>query len=289
MKTEELFGNFGLDRFIADHLHRLPLALPDVGQSIQESGTWNCLASILAAPGVDTMVVRQGQRYEGNVPTDISSAQALCANGCTIVVRHAERHNDDIAKLAHAFERTFLAPVNVHMYATPAGCYGFSWHYDAEDVFLFQTCGKKEYLLRKNTVNPWPLEETIPTDMRYERELMPLMRVLLETGDMLYIPCGYWHRAHVPEDSEAAISLAVGVMSRSALDLFDFLRSEARHSLVWRQRLPILGMSAPGHLSEASVDAYENLVTQLSADLSRTLADPKFLARALDALGSHSA
>ncbi len=75
------------------------------------------------------------------------------------------------------------------------GTPGFSWHYDAEDVFIIQTAGEKEYSLRKNTVNPWPLEETLPADMQYERELMPLMRVLLRGGDLLYIPCGYWHKA----------------------------------------------------------------------------------------------
>src|SRR5215212_6838094 len=151
MKTEELFGDFGLDRFIADHLHRLPLALPNVCHRIQHIGTWTCLGSLLAEPGVDVMVVREGERYEGPVPTDLATAQTLCADGCTIVVRHAERHNTEISQIASAFEETFHAPVNIHMYATPAGWHGFSWHYDAEDMFILQTCGKKEYLLRKNT------------------------------------------------------------------------------------------------------------------------------------------
>jgi ribosomal protein L16 Arg81 hydroxylase len=280
MKTDQLFGDFGLSRFITEYLHRLPFALPAVGQSLERVGTWDSFIATLVAPGVDVMVVRQGQRHPCDTPTDSRSAQLLCGIGCTIVVRHAERHGEQLAELAKAFETTFCAPVNVHLYATPPGCQGFSWHYDAEDVFIFQTCGRKEYLLRKNTVNPWPLEETIPEDMRYERECMPLLRISLEAGDMLYIPCGYWHRTQAVESIENAISLAVGVMSRSAMDLFDFLRHDLKHSLVWRQRLPISDSSS---VSKDSAQR-QHLVAQLSADLSRTLSDPAFLTRAFNAL-----
>ena len=44
---------------------------------------------------------------------------------------------------------------------------------------LCSASGRKTYSLRKNTVNPWPLEETLPADMKYEREIMPLMQCRL--------------------------------------------------------------------------------------------------------------
>jgi 50S ribosomal protein L16 3-hydroxylase len=278
MKVQSLFGEFQLCRFIDEHLHRLPLALPNVCQEIQPLGTWPCLASLLAAPGVDVMVVHQGTRHEGPAPTDLQSAQRLCAHGCTIVVRHAERHNDEIARLAAAFVETFHCPVNVHVYATPPDCHGFSWHYDAEDVFILQTAGEKEYVLRKNTVNPWPLEEAIPADMQYDRELMPLMRVLLRAGDLLYIPCGYWHRAYALPSEETAISLAVGIMSYSAMDVFDFLRGELLQSLVWRQRLPIVTTTSAGNSRERN-EAYKHVLEQLAKDIARTMTGPQFLSR----------
>ena len=141
-------------------------------------------------------------------------------------MRHAERHDPRILALAKDFEREFAAPVNIHIYATPGGQFGFGWHYDAEDVFILQTTGRKEYLLRKNTVQPWPLEETLPQDMRYEREIMPLMRCALEAGDWLYIPAGYWHMANA---EQTAISLAIGVMSHAAIEVLDLLRSDCRN------------------------------------------------------------
>lgn len=125
MKTEELFGDFGLSRFITEYLHRLPFALPAVGQSLQAIGTWDSLIETLIAPGVDVMVVRQGQRHPCHAPTDSASAQALCGIGCTIVVRHAERHDQHLAELAKAFEATFCAPVNVHSVCNAARLSGF--------------------------------------------------------------------------------------------------------------------------------------------------------------------
>jgi ribosomal protein L16 Arg81 hydroxylase len=161
------------------------------------------------------------------------------------------------------------------MFATPPGMAGLSWHYDAEDVFILQTTGEKEYSLRKNTVNPWPLEETLPEDMHYEREIMPLMQVTLRPGDLLYVPCGYWHKADAANSTETAISLAVGVMSRTAMDIFDALRPRLLNSLLWRQRLPVRTFAAGTRLNEIK-SAYAALFAQLGEDLLKRLLDERF-------------
>jgi 50S ribosomal protein L16 3-hydroxylase len=196
-------------------------------------------------------------------------------------VRHAELLSPDIDSLARVFRGAFHAPVDVQAYATPAGSFGFSWHYDAEDVFIFQCAGEKEYWLRKNTVNPWPLEETLPADMRYEREIMPLMRVMLRAGDLLYIPCGYWHRAQATDFGETSISLAVGVMSLSAMDVFALLRSELLQSIIWRQRLPVSDDPQSNH-SVRTRDTLRNILEQLASDVSSSLRSATFLERVMD-------
>lgn len=99
---------------------------------------------------------------------------------------------------------------------------------------------------------------------------MPLMRCSHCAGDWLYIPHGYRHRADARADS---ISLTVGVMSPSALDIFDFLRRELLDSLLWRQRLPIDLASLPED-SNATSPHYEALFQQLGGDLQRLLREP---------------
>ncbi len=309
MDVQSLFGDLPVAKFVEEHLHRLPFALAGSAMCVCEMGTWEAVGAVLAEAGEDAFAVRGGEWYEGAVPTQTQAARALGDEGYTIFVRHAERHHPALADLAQAFERTFLGPVNIHVFVTPPGAPGFSWHYDAEDVFIIQTAGEKEYSLRKNTVNPWPLEETLPTDMRYEREQMPLMRVMLRAGDLLYIPCGYWHKAEAKRrarmqergsvpifseqkmgtdpdnttDPETAISLAVGVMSRSAMDVYDFLRARLVESLVWRQRLPLPSPASPQSRDELEA-TYRQLFQQLANDLAKTLNDPQLVSEFIEHL-----
>jgi len=194
-------------------------------------------------------------------------------DGYTLAVRNAQRHDGQLQKLAADFQRNFLAPVDVHLYCTPGSQFGFSWHFDAEEVFILQTAGSKKYSLRKNTVHPWPLVETMGPDLGYEHEIMPLMQCRLEAGDWLYIPAGYWHRG---ESVENSISLAVGVMAPAALDVFDALRTRLLQSLRWRQRLPIPN-GASALASSPAYQSYGDLLVDLAADLQRELTCRSFL------------
>jgi len=195
------------------------------------------------------------------------------------VIRNAERHDAELARLARGFHQDFLAEVNVHVYCTPPQRSGFGWHYDPEDVFILQTQGTKEYQLRKNTVNPWPLLSQMPKNLHYELEAMPLWSCVLGPGDWLYIPTGWWHSARGVEGD--SITLAIGLMTPSAISLLDELRRELLSSIVWRQRLPVLGAANSASPAELA-KIHQALFTDLGRDLSRLLADEAFAKRYLD-------
>src|SRR5687768_17715125 len=98
---------------------------------------------------------------------------------------------------------------------------------------------------------------------------MPLMRCELAAGDWLYIPSGYWHMG---ESRETSISLAIGVQSPTGVEMFDSLRPQILESLLWRQRLPVVGAAA--NLTDAELRAhYESLGKQLGQDLLKMLSD----------------
>jgi 50S ribosomal protein L16 3-hydroxylase len=272
MSLTRWLGEKAFDEFLNDSYLRVPFSGAAGGTSDCALGSWETLGAVLVNRDVDAMVVRDGRRVEAEAPRG-REAESLLEDGCTILVRNAQRHHDGLADLARGFERDFRGPVNIHIYATPAGRFGFGWHYDAEEVFILQTVGRKEYSLRKNTVNPWPLEEILPADMRYEREIMPLMRCLLAPGDWLYIPCGYWHRA---EARETSISLAVGLMAPAAVSLLDGLKKDLLESLLWRQRLPVIGAGDSGKEGELR-EQYRMLLGQLADDLQKRLRDEEFL------------
>src|SRR5215469_1710778 len=265
----QLLGDVPLRQFVDESFLRQPFSLPGGAAPLASLGNWSVVETILTQPDADVLVVQEGRRWEGAQNPSADEARRLFDDGYTVLVRHAERCHAGIADLAAGFAQDFTAAVDVHLYCTPGGQHGFGWHYDVEDVFILQTAGSKEYSLRKNTVNPWPVLQTLPRDMRYEREIMPLARCLLSAGDWLYIPHGYWHKAEAREES---ISLAVGLMCPTALDLLDFLRQRLPHSIRWRQRLPVVGDASPS-TDEALLAQHEDLFTDLGADLARLLRD----------------
>lgn len=253
-----------------EHYLKLPFALPGGCEHLAPLGGWDLLEKLLAHPQADVIVGKGGTRHDGPPPTAERHARELLAAGYTIGIRHAHLLDPALAELAAAFAHDFAAPIDIHAYITPANKQGFSWHYDAEEVFVLQLRGSKEWWLRKNTVNPWPLVETLPADMRYEREIMPAYRCPLAAGDWLYIPGGYWHRTEA-QDAES-VSLSVGILAPTAIDAFDFVRQRLVESLRWRQRLPCLGNA--GTLSPEELrQALAALFAELGEDLSRMFRD----------------
>jgi ribosomal protein L16 Arg81 hydroxylase len=276
---EQLLGDMPAHVFIDEYYLRLPLAMPGRASQLTHLGTWATVEAILARPEADVLVAREGKLGEGARPT-YAEARALHASGHTVLVPHAERHHAGLAGLASRFQEDFGAPINIHLYCTPANQHGFGWHYDVEDVFVVQTQGSKQYRLRKNTVHPLPLVETIPKNMALEREITPTFECTLLAGDWLYIPAGYWHVATAGED---AISLAIGVMQPTAIDALDFLRQTLRSSPMWRQRLPVTGLLSPLD-GDALTGRYRSLLAELGADLARQIGEERFLRAFLAAL-----
>lgn len=281
MAIERLLGDVGRDVFLEQYFLRLPFSLPDAAQPLCNLATWDTIDAFLANPAADVMIVKEGRRWEEARTPSPAEARSLHEDGYTLLVRHAERHDEQIAELAAGFERDFRAPVDVHLYCTPPSEHGFGWHYDAEDVFIIQTAGDKEYSLRKNTVNPWPLLENLPADMRYEREQMPLMQCTLRGGDWLYIPHGYWHVARA---KSSAISLAIGVLSPAAIDVVDHLRKRLTDEIFWRRRLPPVGDAVLAD-NTALVQQYRELFAELGDELARVCCDEGTLRSYLAARG----
>jgi ribosomal protein L16 Arg81 hydroxylase len=269
---ERLLGTISAQQFLAEFYQRVPFALTGAARELVPLGSWEILGQILAQGEPDLMVVRSNERWPGEPPRSLDVARALVADGYTLLARHAERHIPALAEWAAAFSQDFVGAVNIHLYCTPESHFGFGWHYDAEEVFIVQTTGSKEYSLRKNTVNPWPVPQMFPDDLRYEREIMPLMRCRLQAGDWLYIPSGYWHMGRAEEE---AISLAIGVMPTTGVDVFDFLRREVLASLRWRQRMPV--PMSPANCLEELTELYQTRFAELADDLQRIVRSPTFV------------
>jgi 50S ribosomal protein L16 3-hydroxylase len=267
-----------LDQFIQHHFQKFPFSIRTGGEAAACLCDRDRMLSWAIATRADVLLARQGEQISPAPALSPETIRDHLAQGCTLVVRHVERLDEGVASLARDFEQRFWGSVDVQAYWTPSGQFGFGWHYDAEDVFVVQVEGTKEYSLRKNTVHPWPTLDSMPANLRYEREIMPLMRCSLERGNVLYVPAGYWHKATAQAES---ITLSIGVMSHTRLDLLSFLGARLASRLEWRERLPIVG-AANSQDNAALHESLAEIVRQAAVDLAASLADDHFVAEWLN-------
>jgi ribosomal protein L16 Arg81 hydroxylase len=275
---QALFEHLPAATFVERYFQQLPIAVPGGAEHVAALGTLDVLDSIAAHPEAKVERSRRGEWWPDNARPNSDELRRSLADGWTIFVRHAERYHAPLAELADEFRAAFQAPIDIHFFCTPPATEGFGWHYDVEDVFILQTQGSKKYRLRKNTVNPWPLVETTPDDLNYEAERSLVMECVLRAGDWLYIPPGYWHAAQA---EALSISLSVGVMSPTAIELLELLRPLLVESLRWRQRLPLTG-ELSGLSAEESGERLREVFADLGQDLAKRLASDEFLGRYME-------
>jgi 50S ribosomal protein L16 3-hydroxylase len=198
-------------RFVSLHLGHEPLARASTAASCAEICDWRMLNDVLGAEPSDVLVVAHGKCVERAVPRSLADLRTLFNHGIGIAIRAPETVNTRLRELAAEFAAELPGEQRLILFATPAQTHGFGWHYDAEDVFVVQTAGDKEYYLRRNTVSPSP-EPGFQSDFaHFSQETSPLLACRLLPGDCLYVPKGFWHIAVSHTDS---MSLSIGVFPR---------------------------------------------------------------------------
>lgn len=283
MLIDTLLGGIPRSVFLREHYFQQPLARPSTAEELRKLATWDTAERLIETPECDLLLVRDGKLWTGPRPASAREARALHAQGYSIVLRHADRHDPGLAELGRALSAELQGTINLQLYCTPAGHGSFGWHCDPEEVFIFQTLGAKRYLLRQNTLNPTPLHETLTDAPDVSRERTPVQECRLNAGDWLYIPGGYWHHVTAPE--QESISISVGLMPPTRVDVLDFLRAQVLRSRAWQQRLPPLGHASP--LSDAEKMAlYQGLFQELGGELKRMLEDPRLVLRFMAASAS---
>src|SRR4051794_969480 len=140
MSLTRLLGELPVERFLNDHYLRFPFARVGGCAGLLARSGWELLQGALSSQNADVLFARAAETLDRN---HVFRAVDLIGQGYTVRVRHAEQHDADLELLANKFRADFLAPVDIHLYCTPANHEGLNWHFDAEDVFVLQLEGTK--------------------------------------------------------------------------------------------------------------------------------------------------
>jgi len=184
-----------------------------------------------------------------------SQEQALegVRHGKSIRIDGIQRFSHPIIRLCRSLEQIISCPVNVNMYLTPgSGRKALPRHYDNHDVFVLQIHGNKTWRL----YNPpflAPLE-FLPLQRHESVKAMTKFRLchdmsgrdactltdefIMQSGDCLYLPRGFWHEAE-SAPGEVSCHLTVGIQPTTYLDVLNVALSQAAQSdLRLREPLP---------------------------------------------------
>jgi bifunctional lysine-specific demethylase and histidyl-hydroxylase NO66 len=138
---------------------------------------------------------------------DVAAIGQDFADGYTIVLENVQRYVRAIAALAHSIDVELNFATQVNAYFTPPQSQGFVAHFDDHDALIVQLQGSKLWHLYEGI-------DVAPHDMwRHESlgadQLPEPADVLLETGDVLYVPRGRVHAAE--STSELSVHLTIGL------------------------------------------------------------------------------
>ena len=153
--------------------------------------------------------------------------------GATIVLQGLHLTRPELGAFARSLERTLGSPTQVNAYYTPRASQGLPVHHDTHDVFVLQVAGEKRWLVYE------PALELPLKNQKYATELgapgPPTHDLILQPGDMLYLPRGWLHEALTSETD--SLHLTVGVNVVTWLDAFRAALEECRDELGFRRSI----------------------------------------------------
>ena len=143
-------------------------------------------------------------------------------NGATLVHNRIKNEPliDHISKqIANFAEAQTIASGYAAFSSKPS----YKSHWDTRDVYAVQLLGRKRWILKKPSFEfPLYMHQTKNfTDIQEPEEVY--MDVILEAGDVLYIPRGWWHNP-LPLDGET-FHLAVGTFAPTGFEYMGWLQN----------------------------------------------------------------
>jgi ribosomal protein L16 Arg81 hydroxylase len=138
-------------------------------------------------------------------------------NGATLQINWLEQHLVAAKRLCLEIGRFAGAQTSGNAYMSFAGDGTFGKHWDTHDVFVIQLIGRKQWRICEPT---FPLPLTYQTNDRsgHTCPAEPALELILEEGDVMYIPRGWWH--HVIPLRVGSFHLSVGCYAPT---LFDYV------------------------------------------------------------------
>ncbi len=184
---------------------------------------------------------------------------ALLQSGATLVINRLDLKSRKIACVCQIISDLYELKTVANGYFALGGKGTFGKHWDTHDVFALQLFGRKRWRIFRPTL-PLPLEHQTSVSVKDTCPKAPVFDRVLQAGDLLYIPRGWWHEA-IPLENEPTLHLAIGAHTAK---LLDYLTWVADHYLILKE---VARTSAMDQLDDGtSLSRFACVVATILAD-----------------------
>lgn len=198
---------------------------------------------------------------------DPAALTASLREGATLIVDAVNEISPPLQSLCAGLSAEFAASCQANLYACWGVTQGFDVHWDDHEVFVVQIDGRKQWALYGATEASPTRRGPNTVQGRAEAPPPPTAPelIVLEPGDVLYLPRGHWHAA--VGLGGPTLHLTIGLTRKTASDLLHWLADEVLAEPAGRSDLPF----------EAGDAAVGERLAQVLAGLAAR--DPQDLAR----------
>jgi hypothetical protein len=167
---------------------------------------------------------------------DLARLREILRSGATLVIDNIDEMVPRIGRTAWELSGIVDEIVQCHLYATAGDVPAFAPHWDVVDVLIVQVEGSKHWdLYGPGTLHP--IDAT--TDPDNTRPDEPVWSGVLEPGDVLYLPRGWYHG--VRGTGGTSLHLSYGFNSQTGLAYLKWISTLARRAAPFRVDIPKTG------------------------------------------------
>ncbi|HWC63055.1 MAG TPA: cupin domain-containing protein [Rhizomicrobium sp.] len=234
---DQIIAPISRERFLADYWTKKFLHLSGAKGRFTPLLPWEELNHILEwhpPPQPQLRLFQEGtmvdlRRYidgpVGKLKLNAGGLITALAQGATMILDTVHEVAPRIADLTHSMEKTLGCDCVANLYAGWRTQKGFEVHWDGHEVFVLQLSGRKRWQVYAPT-RLHPLDDD--SEKAPQPTAPPIWEGILNDGDLLYLPRGFWHVAY-PLD-EPSLHVSWGAQPPSAQDfLYWWIRNLRRH------------------------------------------------------------
>ena len=274
-QLNKLLFNNKFDNFIETCFEKLPCvirhSLPSRSPSLLSLFSQKKLISICEEYDISYLNNLSARKYTENHISDVyeppedgvasrKQLKSLFKKDYTVQFFQPQRFSDGFHDICAGFEYLFGTLAGASAYLTPAHTQGLAPHWDDVEVFIFQTEGTKLWHLWEGPYLP----EEHSNDIDRESEYLAVapVEILLQPGDILYLPRGTIHEALSQDNFSTHVTVSVfqknhlkGLMERLLPELLQKLFDEetSAASAMLRRGLPLSFAESLGTFAGATL------------------------------------